>query len=1453
MSNNGDLDQASDTETEESNEAIQNPVEVQQPQQSQETSQPPSIPRAAQTPQWAKMADAYQYVPRTKVDWCSNTAYNQFRLWQKEVERIINGPMHDASDAVKLNTVYIWAGAYAESLIEARQAEDPLLKVETVDVLLKTLGGCLTHETYFREAREDFYNVKQKADENTTAYYSRIMDLYKLAEFPANSEFLIVDKLIHGCVTTECKRKLMGKSKDVNVKTCLDVLRQYESVSTTMKHLSAVEVSAAYTQDPTKRSQKNGSRQRRSQPQSSSPPNTTPTHSAQKTHCMFCGGDKHRREQCPARDAKCDFCRKKGHFQRSCFLKKKASAHSQNAIIDESDSEGHEDSYQEVYDMAYVSIKGIHSKSREVLSEVRFEKTARTITGKVDTGAMMTCIPITLLREIGFKRSELKANNVRLRGVTGADMKACGRLEVQVTCNNITGPVEVIATELGSEFILGIDFCRQFQLISVSSSCIQREITVKAVHITEESAVDYHTLKQKWKKHLPLGKNTGDPLQDVKNIFPEMFDGTVGLFDGQVDLKLTHDAKPVQLPPRSVALSQLPKLKQELDKMEEQGIIRPCPEVTEWVHNLVLTVKSNGDLRVCLDPRNLNKYLVRSVHHTASWEDVKHSFASGNFFSTLDAKSGYWTKMLNEDSQLLTAFNTPFKKYCFQRLPFGLSVSSEIFCEEIDRALNGIPGTFPCADDIKVQGSTEERHDINLLETIERAKKAGIKFNPDKCRIRKKKIEYFGRIVSPQGVEPSPTKVRAIHELSSPVNKQELQSFLGSVNFMATFIPNLARKTHLMRGLLKKDVNFIWTSDMEAEFEDIKKTIASSVQLTHFEPNSPAILETDASIKGLGAVLIQNGKPVQFISKSLTQAESDYSNIERELLAVLFAVEKLHVYTYGREVTVHTDHKPLESIFLKPISLAPPRLQRMLLRLRMYTLKVTYVGAKSVLLADTLSRMVRPGRDVAIPNLDVSIAQVLTIKPSRLESLREETKSDATLAKLSDLIKHGWPKAIQEIDDDLKPYWCFRDELAVLDGLVMKHQRVVVPKALRMQTLERLHDGHQGVSSTLQRARRQVYWPQMQDEISAMIDHCDKCQIHAKKKPRVPEKQISTTRPMEQIGVDIMVWKNRSALVVVDYFSGYLTVDHLVSETAESVISCLNNIFKKFGLAEQIISDNGPCFKAHKFGEYCDLLEIQHVTSSPHYHESNGRAERAIQTIKQLMKKCSTETEITMGILAYHDTPIDCNLPSPAELFFNRKINTRLGLMYQPTRLTDEQKTSLAQRRAAHLQPTNNKDQYVPNQAVWFSEDGSPDWKAGFIDSRDLNPDSYWIINNENDRRIRRNKHDLKPRVPRAEQRIEPQPNTQRMPILPEYHDPASTGQATNATECPSTISETPQPCDQQQTEPQTRVQQQNESQTLVPQQKESPPLDPSMMRTRSGRVSKPRRDSDFVYSATQV
>ena len=389
----------------------------------------------------------------------------------------------------------------------------------------------------------------------------------------------------------------------------------------------ACKVNATYTQDPTKQSQKNGSRTNNKQ---KTKPKPSAGAAPKPRQCQWCSGDLHSHKDCPDKEAQCNFCHKKGHYEKTCRLRKKAKNKSrcQNAV-DASESDSSDEEYEPSYDIGVLSIDAV--KAREVLADVKFHtQKPGTIRGKINTSAMVTCIPLYMLNTTGLSQRDLAPTNACLCRVTGTDTMNHGELTVKVSCNDHIDKVKILVTELGTELILGFNFCRLFDLVAIGDTCIQRKVTlqqqVEAVHITEESEVNYTTLKQKWKQHLPLSKKTSDPLKGLKTTFPETFDGSVGLFEGQVNMKLSPEAKPVQLPPCAVALSMLPRLKTELDRMKWEGIIRPCLKVTDWVHNLVIASKKNGNLWICLNPRNLNKYLIHSVHYTASWEDTQHSF-----------------------------------------------------------------------------------------------------------------------------------------------------------------------------------------------------------------------------------------------------------------------------------------------------------------------------------------------------------------------------------------------------------------------------------------------------------------------------------------------------------------------------------------------------------------------------------------------------------------------------------------------------------------------------------------------------------------------------------------------------------------------------------------------------------------------------------------------------------
>ena len=334
-------------------------------------------------------------------------------------------------------------------------------------------------------------------------------------------------------------------------------------------------------------------------------------------------------------------------------------------------------------------------------------------------------------------------------------------------------------------------------------------------------------------------------------------------------------------------------------------------------------------------------------------EEISPRLAGAKFFTKLDAKAGYWSVRLTEDAQKLTTFRTPFGRYRFRWLPFGLKVSQDIFEAMMDTFLEGLDRVLNISDDIIVVGNTEEEHDQNLALLMDKAEANGVVFNIDKCLMKQKSVTFFGNQYSNEGVWPDPEKVRDIQKMPTPQNKEELHSFIGLMQYLSQFTPNFADRAHHFRELLKQDVTWVWEPSHQKCFEELKTAVTKPICLKYYDTTKPLSLEVDASQKGLGAALVQDGKPIAFGSKTLTECQSRYSNIQREMLAVVWGIEGYHTYLYGRAFTVVSDHKPLEIICSKPLRSAPPRLQRMLTKIQGYDFKVIYRPGKDMLLADT--------------------------------------------------------------------------------------------------------------------------------------------------------------------------------------------------------------------------------------------------------------------------------------------------------------------------------------------------------------------------------------------------------------------------------------------------------------------------------------------------------------------
>ena len=355
------------------------------------------------------------------------------------------------------------------------------------------------------------------------------------------------------------------------------------------------------------------------------------------------------------------------------------------------------------------------------------------------------------------------------------------------------------------------------------------------------------------------------------------------------------------------------------------------------------------------------------------------------------------------------------------------------------------------------------------------------------------------------------------------------------VTYMGNFIPHLSHHMELLRQLLKKDVMFYWDDQLTRSFQEIKHLLkrATSKPLGYYDQRKEVIVQADASLRGLGACLIQDGKPIAFASKSLTGVESRYANIERELLTIIFACIQFNTYLQGHRFTVQSDHKPLEMIHLKSMHNAPPCLQRMLLQLQKYDMEIKYKPGSEMLLADALSRC--PAGYSQEIKLDLHV-DYIAFTVAWIETLRETTCEDPVLSMVYQLVQYGWPKERRRVPNMAKYYWDFRDELSTDEGLLLKGPSLVIPAILRESYLQCLHEGHLSASKVLSNARQHMFWPGMEADIK---DCTRRCQVCIKRSRPARELLQIPDGPWQKLGMDFFDLQGKCYILICDYFSKF--------------------------------------------------------------------------------------------------------------------------------------------------------------------------------------------------------------------------------------------------------------------------------------------------------------------------
>lgn len=1155
----------------------------------------------------------------------------EFEIYCERVDHLFK--VNVVSEDMKLSMFITFAGPVVYTTLKNLVAPNSpgSMKFEEVIATLKKHYTPVKSEI---SERFTFNKCNQKPGQTVSDYIVELRRLANACNFGAFLDEALRDRLVCGLAAETLQKKLLSESELTFTKAC-NMAQAHEMADKQVKllvgstgngQIHGIKPKASMSQ----KSQNQSSGKRRENPEQSQ--------KSSQMKCYRCGR-QHSPATCPAKSWECFCCKKKGHTSKVCRNR------NQNKVgaMQEVAAESVDHIASDLYPLHNISENDLHNVPHQLELSIGEEM----VSFEVDTGACKTVVPVKWFKG-KFPNIVLRDVSFSLTSVTGQSIKAVGEaiIDVYRGSRKYSLPLTVVESQRHFTPLLGRNWL--------------------------------NTLFPSWRENFKVASlSVSNLVSELKHKFQTVFNSDLSkpIKEFEISFKLKEGADPIFKKAYTMPYALKPKVENKLKLLVESGIIKPVTN-SQWASPIVVVPKKAGDVRICVDFRGtVNQVLVPEQYPLPTMEDIFATLSGKQVFTVLDLTGAYSQLKVNEKCQEMLTINTHVGLFRYTRLSYGISCAPSLFQSIMDRILAGIPNVSCYLDDILIAGSDIEECRKLVHEVLSRLEHYEVKVNLSKCRFYEGSVEYLGHRIDKDGIHPTTEKLRAIQDAPEPQNVTQLRAYLGLLNYYSKFIPMLSSQIRPLYSLLEKNVDFVWSKECQSSFELSKKLIMQNQVLTHYDPNKTLVVSCDASSYGVGSVLSirENGvdKPVFFASGTLSKAEKNYSQIEREALALIFGIKRFHKYIYGRPFILVTDHQPLKTIFNpeKGISvMSASRLVRWNVILSAYNYIIEYKKGSDMYEADALSRL--PLKDSTNVEFAINSFNMLDELPLSNVEVAKASAKDPVLLKVKDFCLRGWPSKI--VDPILKPYFIKRTELSVEGDYVLKGNKVIIPEILRSKVLEIIHSDHIGMVRCKLLARTTVWWPGINTDIEMLVSKCRVCQYSQN---NAQETNLiswpKTENVWQRVHIDFFYFKGNVFLLIVDSHTKWLDI-HLMSRGTDinSTVEKLKETFSVMGIPELLVSDNGPPFNSAEFQKFCQLNGIIPLKSPPYHPQSNGLAERHVRNVKTALKKYLVEgsnltvkQQVTNFLFSYRNTPSSNTGLSPNNAVFKFKPRTKLDML----------------------------------------------------------------------------------------------------------------------------------------------------------------------------------------------